>query len=303
MPALPIPTLEDGTVDRLAWLAMRLPFFNASSAALLYQLDHDIHYYGRTLADEAVRKITRDVTEEKAPELARGHYLERGLLDFVEDEVGVAILPPTVMYADGCVSQTPDGEFVGSDTDQPEVKTTTEWDPGEPFPLPWHLQAVAQCVARPTLERVHFGVLDRWLRLSHHVIEPEQWEKDDLAERAAAFMASVQLGMVPEGLPLSYRNVVDLYPPAVPPVTVEVDGDGLDLLRSWDEARQARLVASKYEDDVRDAVANLLRAAEGAAFEGVPVVSWKVDARGARVLRPLKGLWAASAVPVLEGVA
>lgn len=282
--AIPVP-MRDGKLDRGAWLELRKPFFNASDAPALY----DCHPF-KSAADVAVSKLVGD-TFDGNDSTRRGNYLEPALLNWLSDELGIAITEPTHLYVCDGVMQTPDGEFVGTDARQPEAKTSNQWGAGDPFPPYWRCQATAQCVARPSLEAVDFVILDRWLRLSHVEIVPSEAEKADLRHRASRFMGFIAFGMVPEDCVLEYPHVLSLFPPAEPETAVDVDDDGLDLLRAWDELRQARLLAEAAEKDARDAVARLFLGASVARYGSADVASWRTQKDGKRVLRPLKALW------------
>lgn len=254
--------------DRREWLDARRPFFNASDSGCLF----DCHPH-RTLADVAVDKLRAEpAPDDVAPAMERGQRLEPVLLEKWADDHGVRVTTPDVLYVNGVVMATLDGEVVGSDTDAVEAKTTAdEWD-GLPPHVRW--QCVAQAVAKPTLQRVHVVWLDRRMAFRYDTVEPTGDERGRLVEAAEAFMAWIAMGLVPEGTDLGYEHVKALYPTATGEVR-EVDGDGLDLLRAWAEIRQVRLDAAKAEEDLRDDVARLFGDASLLRHEGVDLATFK----------------------------
>lgn len=288
MSRVTIPRLPDGSVDRVEWLRLRhsLPCVGASSAGCFY----GVHPF-RSLGDLAAEKLGPPPTDDvNTAAQSRGHYLEPAIRNWYSDKIGVPIVEPDVMYVNGAIAATLDGEFVGSDTDVIECKTTREdWSYGIPAFV--RCQAVAQAVAKPTIERVHVAYLDCTMRFQVEIVEPLPQEKSDLAARADAFMAYVGMGMVPPDVTLGYDNVLRWHPTVEPEACVDLDDAGLDTLRAWDEARVQRLAAEKEEKAHRDAVAWLFSDAALAKFDGDVVATWKNQKDGKRVLRPTGLLW------------
>lgn len=276
--------------DRLEWLALRQALqqqghVSASSAGALCGVsDYD------TVGDLAVRYLAPEVIAEDRQTDAqrRGHLLEPACARWLEEEMGVMIATPTVMYACDGWAMTPDGEFVGSDTDLPEFKTYKGYLDGELLPS-WRCQAVAQCVARPSLQRVHFAVLDSSLRFQHVVVEPSQAERDDMIERAARFLAFIALGLVPEDAELSEQNVRALWPTPEPEATVAADAEVAELATEWAIARRARLDAEKAEQALKDRLADAMRDAALLTLDGEIVVTYRANGRG-RTLAPAGSL-------------
>ena len=272
--------------DRVAWLRVRQELqqqghVSASEAGALCGM-HDY----TTLGDLAVKYLapTEIVDDVQTPAQARGHLLERPCLDWLEAELGVTILPPSVMYADNGFAMTPDGEMVGSDTDMPEAKTYKGYLDGEVLPQ-WRCQAIAQCLARPTLQRIHFTVLDSSLRFQHFVVEPTDAEKENLAERARRFLAFVSLGMIPAEVELSEVNVRALWPRPEPELAKEATAEDAEIATEWAIARQRRLDAEKAEAAAKNRLANALRENAVLTVDGAPIVTFRTRGSG-RVLAP-----------------
>lgn len=293
--------------DRGDWLRARHRSFNASDAGVLYEC----HPF-RTLADVAADKLADEPVDDGGSAATdRGNRLEPVLLQKWGDDHGVSVYTPDVLYVCGQLMATLDGLIVGNDTDGVEAKSTRdEWDH---LPRHVHYQCVAQCVAAG-LDRVHVIALDGTMRFKNWTVEPTDAERDDLMERVAHFWSFIDMGMAPEGVQFTYDHVVTMHPADTGEVR-DVDDDALDLLRSWNEARQRRLAAQDEENELRDRVAALFADASVLRYEGVDLASFKAskpvtrfDAKwleqdspqtyraylreypGARTLRPLKGL-------------
>lgn len=272
--------------DRVEWLRLRQRLqqeghVSASSAAALCG-EHTF----QTLGDLAVQYLAPEqiTDDQQTAAQARGHLLERPCLDWLEAELGVVIAKPAFMYADNGFAMTPDGEFVGSDTDLPEAKTYRGYLDGEVLPQ-WRCQAVAQVLARPSLERVHFAVLDSSLRFQHYVVEPTQAELEDMAERAQRFLAFVSMGLVPDDADLSEQNVRALWPTVDPELTLEADEVVAELAGEWAVVRRQRLDIEKAEQQLKNRLASAMREHAVLTVEGAPIVTYREKGRY-RVLAP-----------------
>jgi putative phage-type endonuclease len=293
--------------DRTAWLAERRPFANASDAAVYV----GCHPY-KNLADLAVEKLAAEPPDETNRAMERGNRLEAAVADWWADEHGVGIYEPEVMYRNGRLLATLDRRIVGADRDALEVKTTRHAVDRVQDHWWWQGQAQMFCA---DLDRVHFAVLDGSMDLASYTIQRDDSAISCLVEAVEKVWTWLDLGLVPEGVELGAEHLATLYPSPVEGSYADVDDDALDAIRAWEEARQARLVAQKAEDEAKDAVARIVAEHEGARHDGVVVCTWKSSTRSAldtkrlsaehpelvaqyqretsyRVLRATKGLFA-----------
>jgi predicted phage-related endonuclease len=276
---VPIPS------DRLRWLELRQQLqqdgnVSASDAGALCGVSPFT-----TLGDLAVRYLHPEpIVDTPNEAMRRGSTLEPALLAWLSDEIGLEITEPTHMYVANRVASTPDGEIVGCDDTQPEAKTIAAYLDGQ-LPDHWRCQAVAQCLARPSLRRVLFVVLDSSLRITVHEVVPTTSELDDMAERVRRFLAFVSLGCVPDGADLSEQNVRTLWPEPEPAKAIEADETAAELATEWAMTRQARLDLEKREKAMKDRLADVIRDAEVLTIDGRPVVTFKVNGKG-RSLAP-----------------
>jgi hypothetical protein len=227
------------------------------------------------------------ITDDRPNEVQkRGHFLEPALLRWFEDEIGVLVISPPVMYSDNGVLATLDGEIVGT-TDIVECKTTANYvHDVEPY---WRAQVVAQCLAKPNTRRAHVVVLDASLRFQTFVVEPTTRELDDMAQRVKRFLAFVAMGCVPDGCDLSEQNVKALWPVPEPAKAIEADEQIAEVATEWAATRQARLDMEKAEKAMRDRLAGFIQDAELLTVGGEPAVTYRANGRG-RTLAPA-GEW------------
>ncbi len=268
--------------DRVAWLQARHSYLTASDVATLYSA----HPY-RTLADVAVDKLGPPPREDNEPTDAmdRGNRLEPVLLDWFGDQHGVKVITPDVLYVNGRLLATLDGEIVGNDDELVEAKSTSQRWEEPPEHVRW--QIVAQCAASG--RRAGWCVwLDSSMRLQEQLIVPDPAEIADVLERSAAFMAFIDLGMTPEGVELRAEHIAAMYPEPDEGSTVELDNLGFCEVVAWEQCRQVRLAAEKAEADAKDVVARLLLDHEGARYDGRLVATWKAVARQSLDTKALK---------------
>lgn len=262
--------------DRAEWLRDRHGYFNASQVGALY----DCHPHV-SIADVVAEKLAPEpLMGSETEAMERGTRLEPVLLEWFGDRLGVKVLTPDVLYANGRLLATLDGEPVGSDDEWVEVKTTAErWDTPPPH-VYW--QVVAQAAASGK-HRCHVVWFDADLRLKTAVLTPPAEHVDDVLTRAEQFMAYIDLGLTPEGVVLSYEHVKAMHPAPELGRWVDLDDDDLAAVVRYEQCRQARLAAEKAEDVAKDAVANLLLDAEGARYDGQPVCTWRANKASERV--------------------
>lgn len=276
-------------VDRGEWLRARHPYANASSIAALF----DEHEF-MTLADLTVEKLAAEPIE--VPETAamrRGRLMEPMLASWWEEEHGVALYEPDVMYVNGRVMATLDRQPVGNDDLGVECKSTSKLI-DEPLPY-WWWQAQAQ-MSCADLEAVDIAAYTGDHDFHLYPIRRDDDAIKALHEAAENFLASIDLGMIPEGVTLGWEHYRALHPVAEPDLTVELDDDGLALLVGWEQIRRVRLSAEKEEETAKGAVAALLGSASAAVYAGREVVTWRNNRDGSRMD------WKAAALTLAEMV-
>jgi predicted phage-related endonuclease len=265
--------------DREAWLAARAPYFNASSASILW----DRHPY-QSPGDYATTKLTgREQSENRA--MIRGRRLEDVIAQWWADENRARVVEPEVLYvADDVMMATVDrivvdvrgGSLIPVGTPV-EIKTTSH-RAREPEPY-WldQCQAIMLTIGAPQLVLVWF---DADMDVQDRIIEADYDLWADMLERARRFMAAVEFGIVPDWITLSAANIADRYPS--PAGAVELTDDQLGAVHVYLDARTGRLAAEKAEDAAKDAVARLFGERDTLTYAGDPVLTWKAASASTR---------------------
>lgn len=255
--------------DRLAWLKARHGWFNASDAGCLYS----VHPH-RDLADVAADKMAADVVDTGPTEaMDRGNRLEPVLLEWFGDRHGVQVVSSDVLYVNGRLMATLDGEIVGDSECWVEAKTTRDVWNEVPSHVYW--QVVAQAAASDKHGDCWVVWFDAELRLKQARVTPAAEHIADVLARAEQFMAFIDMGMTPEGVEMRATHVAAMFPAPEVGKWVTLDEAGRDAVVRWNELRTERIGAEKREADAKDAVARLLTDAEGAKYRGLPVVTWR----------------------------
>lgn len=261
-------TTIDRPAERPDWLALRHKYANASDAAA-YVGKHPF----KTLADIAVEKLSAEPPAEIVGNRAidRGNRLEPVVADWWAEEHGVSIYEPKVLYVCGRMMATLDRAIVGNDTDALEIKTTAKETDGVLDYWWWQAQAQMLCADR---QRIHFAVLDASMDLCSYTVE-----RDD--EAIAALVAAVEqaweflsIGMVPEGVELTYDHVKALHPEAEEKA-VPVADEEFSVVVRWAQLRAERLAIEKAEDAAKAEVARLFGDAAVLVYDDKPIATWK----------------------------
>ncbi len=254
--------------DRAAWLQARVPYFNASAAAALF----DRHPY-MTAADYATEKLTGGDTDDdnETSAMRRGRYFENGIAQWWAHEYGVHVTEPRVLYIADRFMATVDRLVV--ETDRPVEIKTAKGIHDEPMEH-WldQCQAIMWCVDAEHLELVW---VDGSLTLKHQTIDADFAAQVALSERAERFMAAIDLGIVPDWVSgsLTASNVAELHPD--PSGSVDLGEAGLVAMERYGELK--RLVSAYMDemDEIRDAVARMLGEHEAGTYLGDEIVTWK----------------------------
>lgn len=261
---LPVPrTTVPKPLERDDWLAVRRPYFGASSAAVLF----DRHPY-QTPGDLAAVKLTgREPAQTRA--MARGIRLEDVIARWWADEHADVAVDVDVLYVAGPMMATVDRWAQGDDCPI-EIKTTSirSYEP-QPYWLD-QCQAIMLCADAPVIWLVWF---DPSMDIHEQMVVANPSLQAEMLQRAERFMAAIELGIVPDWIELSYDNVVALHP--APTGHADIGDVGLSLVRQLDAVRQVRLDAEKAEAALKDELAALLGNREAGTWNGLEVVSFR----------------------------
>lgn len=250
-----------------AWLELRRPFSNASSAAV-----HVREHEHVSIADWFVEKRT-GASKEETRAMTRGKWLERAVGEWYADECGLALSPLNVVFTYGRLMATPDFEFVGSNVGL-EVKAT----PGRTSPRSRYWQCVG-LLAASDWDSVHLIELHAGDYVPTVLHRDEPRVAADIERLMAAIEEDwswVDLGIPPPDAVFDADQVFDLWP--VPPVAkVELPEEAVALAFELKAARTRAGEGEKRAKYARDALADALRDAEVGTYNGEPVVTFKAN--------------------------
>lgn len=255
--------------DEAEWLAARRPYFNASSAAVLYN-----RHPFQTAGDYATEKLTgKGQARNRAME--RGHRMEDMVATWWASEQGWNHLDtPTVMYRAGSMLATVDRVVFG-DEDEPlfpvEIKTTT-MQMSEPSQY-WldQCQAIMWCCGADEIALVW---LDGSLDYQWQMVTADAEFQQDMARRADEFMAAIEFGIVPDWVRMSAGNIADLYVETTED-PAELDDDVAVMVQAFADKKAAVKALESELSELKDEIAAALNDHEVGVYDGAPIVTWK----------------------------
>lgn len=252
--------------DRDEWLILRQPWFNASATAVLF----DRHPF-QSPGDYATVKLS-GVEQEATPAMRRGVALESAIGAWWGQEHACTVTSVEYLHTAGRIMATIDAW--AEDDDCPvEIKTTNAraYEPERH----WLDQCQSIMLA--------CGADDCWLvwfdptmTLHEALIHEDVELQATILERAERFMAAVDLGIVPDWVELSYRNVATLHPQSHAG-TVQLDDEGLAQVQALAMCRQLKRDAEKDENAIKDLLAKRLLDAEAATYDGFEILTWRTS--------------------------
>lgn len=228
----------------------------------------------KNIIDLAIEKMQPPMVRDKNEAMKRGIFLEQGLLDYASAEIGSLIVTPAEMYLNGRIISTLDG-VTNDSTRLFEAKTTTGWVQGDECLPEWFWQAQAQMFCTDA-QIVTFIVLDRQLRITMFDVFRDEEAITDMVAKAEAFCIAIDEERLPEDVPLSANQVGQLHP--TPDAgEIELGAAGLELLQRWQSAKEMVKHYQQEEDELKDALANLLREHDAGTVDGHKVVTFKAQ--------------------------
>lgn len=264
------------------WLALRWRDeqgrcrFGASEAAALMG---DSPYQSR--ADLFTAKFVQPEPQQESEAFRRGHALEPALLEEAGRILGIQIIQPEQMYADGRWIVTLDGADAPEPSVIVEAKTTTRYSIREAADLPaewlWQTWVQGSLIGAP----VYLIALDRDQRFSLVEVPTNPGAWDALREEAEQFGTAVdeQHPFPPEEF--SYEQIARIWKPE--PRAVELPRSAISLLLALEDARATKKQAEEQEREAREQLARLLLDAEIGLIGGEKAISWKQQAAGVRL--------------------
>lgn len=228
----------------------------------------------KNIIDIAIDKMQPPQVREQNQAMKRGTYLEQGLLDYASAEIGSVIVTPAMMYLNGRIISTLDG-VTNDSTRLFEAKTTTGWVQGDACLPEWFWQAQAQMHCTDAI-RVTFIVLDRQLRITMFDVVRDEEAIADMVEKVELFCTAIDDERLPEDVPLSAEQVQQLHPTA-DAGEIELGAAGLELVQRWQTAKELSKQYADEEQELKDALANLIRNHESGTIDGHKIITYKAQ--------------------------
>jgi len=232
------------------------------------------------LASELLAANAPQPKEQNAA-MERGNRLEPTLIKWASDREGVSFVTPDWMYVyeeDGVrLIATIDAIANPDDPDQRimEVKTTKRrWDGN--LPRYWYWQGVQQAICAK-VNSITWAVFDATLSLHLHVQEVSEEEKTAHIQAVQDFCWWLSVGEPNPEWPVSYNDVVAMYPEANPK-SVDLTSNSHLFSELADIQFQIKELQS-IEAELKGKIGALLGDAEVGTVTGATVVTWKNQSR------------------------
>jgi len=269
------------------WLRVRhrnedgYPVISASDAAAV----HGEHRF-KTMHQLFAEKLAADPPVSQTNEaMERGNRLEPVIRDWAGDRLDTRLCEPQFMYAvESGVCQmiaTLDAvdEFSYEQSQYPqivvEIKTyNREWDGN--LPRYWYWQGVQQAICAK-VNSITWAVFDATLSLHLHVQEVSEEEKTAHIQAVQDFCWWLSVGEPNPEWPVSYNDVVAMYPEANPK-SVDLTANSHLFSELADIQFQIKELQS-IEAELKGKIGALLGDAEVGTVNGATIVTWKNQSR------------------------
>lgn len=206
----------------------------------------------------------------------RGQRLEPVIAEWWADRRGLRVVEADVLYRRGRCVSTIDRVIVGVVDRHLEVKSWNGYWRGVLSPQ-WHWQGVTQAYTRGTA-CVEWAILDASLRLHFYTQHVTDEDFIDLEQRVEWWCAFIDLGMIPEGITMSYRDVTTLHPD-VTIAKCELPDEALEWVTDLAAIRAQMKALEQAEDEVKARLGIAMGDAEHGLVSGVEVVTWSRSER------------------------
>ena len=265
-----------------AWLDVRWKNDNgeariAASAAAAVHGQHPFI----TVTDLAVELLsdTPPVPKEANSAMLRGTTLEAPIREWAAKLLGHPLSEPDILYCydEPGVRLIATIDSMSADGRVFEQKTTNKIWRGE-LPDYWYWQGVQQAICTGVNE-ITWVVFDSTLDLHFHIQAVSSDEKRAHIEACRQFLASIDMGIMPDDAVLEYRHVQEIHSNAEPSKEIELPMSALDTLEHYLAAKEQREQAEKTEDLLKAELCNIMGSAEYGLIQDQLVCSWKSSTR------------------------
>jgi len=265
-----------------AWLDVRWKNDNgearvAASAAAAIHGQHPFI----TVTDLAVELLSDTPPQPKEANSAmlRGTTLEAPIREWAAKLLGHPLSEPDILYCydEPGVRLIATIDSMSADGRVFEQKTTNKIWRGE-LPDYWYWQGVQQAVCTGVNE-ITWVVFDSTLDLHFHIQAVSSDEKRAHIEACRQFLASIDMGIMPDDAVLEYRHVQEIHSNAEPSKEIELPMSALATLEHYLAVKEQREQAEKTEDLLKAELCNVMGDAEYGLIQDQLVCSWKSSTR------------------------
>lgn len=224
--------------------------------------------------------------QEQNQAMERGNRLEQPLMDWANDLLGRVFYTPDELfiYTEGGARMI--ATLDGFDGDEIlEIKTTTRDWTGE-LPHYWYVQGVHQAVCADR-EVVNWAVFDRsqTLNLYRQVVTSD--EKQNHIRCVDKWLASIDLGMTPEGVSWTYDTISRRHPQDSDK-TVNLGTTAAKIAAHLREVKAQIKALEAREDGLKAELCEMMGDAGTAVVGGDVIATWKTQVRKSLDQKALK---------------
>lgn len=232
------------------------------------------------LADAAPQPVEQNEAME------RGNRLESVLMDWANDRLDRVFYTPDVLfvYVEGGARMI--ATLDGFDGDEIlEIKTTTRDWTGE-LPDYWRIQGIHQAVCA-NRDIVNWAVFDRSQTLNVYKQVVTSDEKQAHIAAVDKWLASIDLGMTPDGVSWTYETITRRHPSDVQEI-VEVGPAAVEIATKLREVKEQLKQLEAVEDSLKAELCELIGDAGTAVAAGEVIATWKAQTRKSLDQKALK---------------
>jgi predicted phage-related endonuclease len=236
-----------------------------------------------TVADLATELLADNPPVAKEPNSAmlRGTTLEAPIRDWAARLLGHPLTEPDVLFAydEPGVRLIATIDSMSQDGRVFEQKTTNKVWRGE-LPRYWYWQGVQQAICTG-VDEITWVIFDPSLDLHFHIQAVSSDEKRIHIEKCRTFLASIDMGMMPDDAVVEYRHIVDRFPEGKGGAEggKELPQDALVLIERYLLAKEQKEQAEATEDLVKAQLCEMMGESEYGLMQDQLLVTWKTATR------------------------
>jgi len=265
-----------------AWLDVRWRNDNGEAriAASACAAVHGQHPFV-TVADLATELLsdTPPTPKEQNSAMLRGTTLEAPIRDWAAKLLGHPLTEPDTLYRwdEPGVRLIATIDSISADGRVFEQKTSNKIWRGE-LPDYWYWQGVQQAICTGVSE-ITWIVFDSTLDLHFHIQPVSSDEKQAHIQACRRFLASIDMGMLPDDAVLEYRHVQDRFPESTKSKEADLPMSALATIERLLLAKDQIKAAEVAEDAAKAELCEILGDAEYGMIQDELVCTWKSSTR------------------------